>query len=419
MKQFVRGLFVAVLLASAGGCFWPAPGAGPSRQAFNPFETAITPDTVGSLERAWVANTDDGSANAPVVSRAGVHTTSGLSVYGFNTSTGARMWKVDLSSLPAALPVVGHSIADGDQLITSNGTVNFGGSYTTTLRNPATGAGTGSPGPSGLLDSVRGSTLVVEQLGFRSPGAFFFSISVFDRADSTRRWSGLIDAWATGSSAGGGDLSLGTNAVYQAGFGTNVGPPAARGNGLRAYPLTPPTACPPPLDLALCPTWSTLLDGTTSTAPVLGDSEQSIFTGTDAGTVYAVNGSTGAIQWSVPVGAAVTDSPALANGSLYVPTADGDLVVLDAATGATQWTALTGSRIGVQPAVAGGVVFTGSDNGSVQAFNAAGCGSAVCGSLWSDSTGTAAITGDPAVNQGQLYVGTSDSRLIAYRLPAD
>lgn len=86
--------------------------------------------------------------------------------------------------------------------------------------------------------------------------------------------------------------------------------------------------------------------------------------------------------------------------------------------GSTLWTAATGSPIQVQPAVAGGVVFTGSANGSLHAFAAAGCGTASCDELWSADTGTAAITGAPAVSQGRLYVGTADGRVVAYGLPA-
>jgi outer membrane protein assembly factor BamB len=91
-------------------------------------------------------------------------------------------------------------------------------------------------------------------------------------------------------------------------------------------------------------------------------------------------------------------------------------VVLDAATGALKWAAGAGS-VRVQPAVAGGVVFTGAQDGTVMAFAAAGCGQPFCGPLWTVDTGDAAITGAPAVNQGRLYVGTADDRLLAYGLP--
>jgi outer membrane protein assembly factor BamB len=111
----------------------------------------------------------------------------------------------------------------------------------------------------------------------------------------------------------------------------------------------------------------------------------------------------------------VSDAPALANGSLYVPTDSGALVVLNADTGAQQWTGATGAAIGQQPAVAGGLVFTGSSDGTVSAFDAAGCGAATCTRLWNRTTGSA-ITGAPAVSDGQLYVGTADGRLVAYGL---
>jgi outer membrane protein assembly factor BamB len=66
--------------------------------------------------------------------------------------------------------------------------------------------------------------------------------------------------------------------------------------------------------------------------------------------------------------------------------------------------------------VAGGVVFAGADDGTVRAFDAAGCGAPSCAPLWSDATGSA-TTGAPAVNQGRLYVGTADGRVVAYGLP--
>jgi PQQ-like domain len=115
--------------------------------------------------------------------------------------------------------------------------------------------------------------------------------------------------------------------------------------------------------------------GTSSVSPVLGEA---LYVGTNAGTMYALDPATGAIQWSTSVGAAISAPAAVADGTVFVPTADGRLVALDAATGGRSWTASTGVELGVQPAVAGGVVFTGSDDGALHAFAAAGCGSATC-----------------------------------------
>jgi outer membrane protein assembly factor BamB len=160
-----------------------------------------------------------------------------------------------------------------------------------------------------------------------------------------------------------------------------------------------------------CPLWATPIDGIAQPV-VIALGQRTVYTGTGAGTIYALDATTGTVQWSASVGAAVSASPALADGILYVPTADGRLVALDTA-GTRLWEASTGARIGVQPAVAGGVVYTGSDDGSVDAFDAAGCGAPTCAALWSAETGNR-ITGAPAVSGGQLYVGTADGRLVAY-----
>jgi outer membrane protein assembly factor BamB len=65
--------------------------------------------------------------------------------------------------------------------------------------------------------------------------------------------------------------------------------------------------------------------------------------------------------------------------------------------------------------VPGGLVYTASANGVVNAFPAAGCGTATCASLWSAATGST-VTGGPVPALGNLYVGTADGRLIAYRV---
>jgi hypothetical protein len=64
-------------------------------------------------------------------------------------------------------------------------------------------------------------------------------------------------------------------------------------------------------------------------------------------------------------------------------------------------------------------VFTGAVDGTVSAFEGAvdQCRSGSCEPLWTADAG-ARVTGAPAVNQGQLYVGTNDG-LIAYGLPDD
>ena len=98
---------------------------------------------------------------------------------------------------------------------------------------------------------------------------------------------------------------------------------------------------------------------------------------------------------------------------------NGDLAVFAAngcghATCRTVWTAHTTSSIGQQPAVtSGGIVYVASADGVLRAYPAAGCGHPTCASLWSAPTGSM-ITGGPVAALGNVYVGTSDGRLIAY-----
>jgi len=416
MRLLGRAGLVAVVALVLAGC-WPAPGAGPDRQGFNPFETAISPANVAQLEPAWTAPTDVGEVEDPVVAGGTVHVTSGVSLYGFDVGTGNRRWKKDLD-MPSIVEFMGQPFVDGRELLAGEGHGNLGGNYHTNRIDPATGAVLGTlPAPGGMVEGVRGSTYLLARLGFGSGGPFATSVTIVDRADPNRGWSGLIDITGLSGPAPGRPLTLGDERAYQAGVGTLLsGSTTTRGNGLRAFPVVSPPTCTGPIAGAVCPSWSTPLDGATSVPPVLDDAEATVFSGTDAGTVYALDAATGAVRWSTPVGSAVTASPALAGGRLYVPTAGGSLVVLDASNGGQLWSASTGGRMGVQPAVGGGVVFTGSNDGSVHAYDAAGCGSSTCPALWSDNVGSG-ISGAPAVSAGQLYVGTADSRLLAYRLP--
>ena len=420
MRRGLRCLGVLGLVVAVAGC-WPASGQGPGRQAYNPFESAITPATVSGLDVKWSAATDTGGVGDPVVSNAGVHVTAGESLYGFNRSTGARLW-VKPNPNPGLPFDMGQPVADGARLLVGSGFGNLGGHWNTEWVDAATGATLSTPA-GGLVDGLRGSTVLLDSYGFGSNTPIAIFIGIVDLDDPSTGWSGTIDVLQPGQGVA-PPMTLGTTRAYQGGQGLmpqGSGTPT-RANGVRAYPVaTPADPCPSPATFIKCPMWSTSTDGSSATSPVLDDSETTVYVGTNAGTVYALDAATGAVLWTAAVGAPVSDSPALANGQLYVPTGDGDLVVLaaggcGAATCSPLWQASAGSPISVQPAVAGGVVFTGSSDGSLHAFDAAGCGAATCPSLWDASTGSA-ISGAPAVSGGRLYVGTTDGRVISYGLP--
>lgn len=410
-----RGLAaVAATAVVLAGC-WAAPGQGPGRQSHNPFESVITVDSVASLAEAWTVDTGDAEVGAPVVSSTGVVARGGTTTYTLAPSDGHELWRFD-GSAGAPTSTTSDPIFDDGQIFLGYGYPNLGGNWQATTLDAATGVPV-TDLPSGLVDGVRGKTVALSSLGFGSggPGAVFISVAG-DIDDPATHWDGLIVV--SDSGVWWKSTTLGAHGVYHGGQGlvtTTPGPSPATGNGVRMFTVAEPANCYTGSTTTLfpCPQWTTPVDGTYVQSPVIDAAEQTVYAGTDAGTVYALDAATGAILWAASAGAGVTDSPALADGTLYVPTADGDLVAFDATSGAILWAASTGSAISAQPAVAGGVVYTGSTDGSVHGFPAAGCGAATCTPLWSAATGSP-VTGDPAVSGGRLYVGTQDGRLIAY-----
>jgi outer membrane protein assembly factor BamB len=421
-QRAVRCLAAGIMAVGLAGC-WPAVGQGPDRQAYNGLENAITPATVDQLATKWTAHASS-DVQDPIVSDVAVHFTDDTNLYAVNRTTGVPLWTKPAAGAGNPVQTMGPAAADGRRLLVGHGYPNLGGHWTTEWVDAATGQ-TQSTAGSGLVDGLRGSTALLSGYAFGSLTPVILQVTVDDLATPGPGWTGDIDVTSGAGGQGAPPLTLGTARVYQAGVGLNSPPPGGtppRANGVRAYPVaTAPSPCPAPGQAVLCPSWSTSINGTTAVSPVLASDEGTIYTGTDAGTVYALDAATGAVQWTAAVGAGVTQTPALANGNLYVPTADGDLVVLAAAgcgssTCSPLWQGATGARIGTQPAVAGGVVFTGSDDGTLTAFDAAGCGSTTCPGIWDEDMGNR-ITGGPIVTAGRLYVGTADDFLYALGLP--
>lgn len=134
--------------------------------------------------------------------------------------------------------------------------------------------------------------------------------------------------------------------LFQAGPGLLATQPgeSPTADGVRAYRLE--TGQVPACGAGgadLCPHWAVATDGEVRGHPVGGGQPggvETVFAGTTAGTVYAIEGTSGFVSWTVPVGAAVTATPALApragssSDLLFVPTADGRIVAVDPAQSA-------------------------------------------------------------------------------------
>jgi outer membrane protein assembly factor BamB len=159
------------------------------------------------------------------------------------------------------------------------------------------------------------------------------------------------------------------------------------------------------------------------------------------GTVYI--GSSDGVLWAYPANgcgqslcttprwkstslAQIIDSPTVSNGVVYVGSQtsatsnDGRLNAFNAvgcgrAVCAPMWQGLAGAEsiLESSPAVANGTVFVGAFDGKLYAFNASGCGRSTCQPLWTGATG-ASIESTPTVSNGVVYVGSDDGKLYAF-----
>lgn len=445
MQDQLRLAGVAAVGLLAAGCFWPAPGAGPGRDAHNVFEDQITLETVGDLEEIWRAQVAPTSWDVghPVTSEGNVHVVAtdtvpgdgdqGSALVAVDRDTGELSWSSPIS--PQENPVEISPPVFANDVIWL-GYVSEDGSGTMRHLDPDTGDVLPTPpGAQGLVNGVRGDLYLVNIPNVPTSSGTAHRVAVQDLTDPGGVWEGSIDTVPPGETAEYSPLTLGNDYVFQAGPGTfwdgsAPGSGFSRGNGIRGYSVEDPVDdCSPggPLPF-ICPTWSTELDGTTATPPVLahggsGTDDAVVYTVTNAGftgTLYAVDATNGDILWSRNLGTRVVEPPALANGILYVATAGDHLLVYDADDGDAlgEGLFLDDAR---QPAVVGDVLFIAARE-EVQAFDADDCAtSSFCDSVWSenlvgDPGWTEAITGAPAIDRGQLYVGTTRGRLIAFGL---
>jgi len=125
-----------------------------------------------------------------------------------------------------------------------------------------------------------------------------------------------------------------------------------------------------------------------------------VYIGTYDGTVFALNSSTGSVEWRYPTGGYVQSSPAVANGVVYVGSYDHNVYALDALTGAKLWSFASGDRVYSSPAIANGVVYIGGLDGNVYALNAS-----TGAKLWSYGTGNEVLC-TPAVANGVVYISS-------------
>jgi eukaryotic-like serine/threonine-protein kinase len=137
-----------------------------------------------------------------------------------------------------------------------------------------------------------------------------------------------------------------------------------------------------------------------------------VYFGSGDGNVYAVDAQTGVLQWKFPTRDVVHSSPAVANNIVYIGSWDSNLYAIDADTGQEKWSFKAGedpaihNQVGFQssPTIVDGMVYVGCRDGHVYALDAT-----TGRKKWDYPTSKSWVIGTPAVRDGTLYVGTSDS----------
>jgi outer membrane protein assembly factor BamB len=142
-------------------------------------------------------------------------------------------------------------------------------------------------------------------------------------------------------------------------------------------------------------------DGSVFVPLITGDYEH--------GCVLAVNEFNGSIKWQTVQTGIVFSSPAVAYGKVFVGSYDGKVYAFDEKNGRLIWSYATGDLIeSSSPAVADNKVFIGSDDTYVYALDQRSGRL-----LWSIKTGGWAGESSPAIADSVLYTGSLDGKIYA------
>ena len=130
------------------------------------------------------------------------------------------------------------------------------------------------------------------------------------------------------------------------------------------------------------------------------------------GYTLEVGPKTNLVAWEFDTGGAVTSSPAVVDGAVYVGSNDTYVYALNASTGNEIWRYQISGQFGwngtySSPAVADGVVYIGSNDFNVYALNAT-----TGDKIW-NFTVFGYVYSSPAVVDGVVYVGGTDSFVYA------
>jgi outer membrane protein assembly factor BamB len=116
--------------------------------------------------------------------------------------------------------------------------------------------------------------------------------------------------------------------------------------------------------------WKRTLDGALRSGIAVNEAEDTLYTASMAGTVFALDAEKGTVRWKTALAGPVKASPMLdSQGLLYVGSRDQSLYALDGNTGAIVWRMPLSAEVDATPAVAVGKrLIAAADDGVVRIF---------------------------------------------------
>jgi len=155
-----------------------------------------------------------------------------------------------------------------------------------------------------------------------------------------------------------------------------------------------------------------------------------VYTGSDDGTLYAINAQTGALNWKFLSNGIIRSQPALSTGLVYFASDDGYLYAIDEQNGQLVWQTDIGNALPCEvreklgtntsptgwdykqssPVVMDKRVYVGSLDGNVYALD-----STTGKAIWTYQTG-GKVRATPVINDSGLYIGSWDESFYALDL---
>jgi outer membrane protein assembly factor BamB len=345
---------------------WPQFHFDAAHSGCNPYESILSPDTVGNLVLKWQYTTGGAVESPPAVANGVVYVGSDDDyLYALNASTGALIWKYYAHYSAEYAPAVANGVV---YAFTAGAVVALNANTGALIWQEHTTGGYGS----GI--TVLNGTLYV---------ACGRNAYALDAGTGNLIWQsqdiGVVDN---------SQPAVANGKVY---VGSEDG-------GL--YALNASTGAV---------LWVAPLGQVNSSPAVANDM---VFV--SAGPVFALNADTGTIIWSYSIlgiycGNFRACGPSVANGLVYALDGGAGFYALNANTGGVVFDDLLYG--GSSPAIANGVAYIGDGGGGINAVNAS-----TGAFLWQYQT-TFAVVSSPAVANGMMYVGSNDGHLYAFHLP--